>query len=373
MEEMAGSTVNQLYADSNRLPTPRIEIDLHKIEKNARVIVDNMESYGLSIMGVTKAVIGNPQVAKAMQRGGIKIIADSRLENIHRMKAQGVVSRFVLLRSPTLKQAPKAVSTVDISLNTDIDILRALSAAAIEQNKIHSVILMIEMGDLREGILPDELPTFLDVATKLQGIKIIGCGTNLACMNGVGPNQKIMDAFSELVGSVMRRFELKFEIISGGSSANLRWLSGEHKVGAVNNLRFGEAILLGREPLERRAIDGLSTEAFRLWVEVIESRVKKVVVSEETFQNSFGERAAPLCTGTLRRTILNIGYQDIVVAGLKPASNCSILGASSDHLVIDSAGMNLHVGDEVAFNMNYNCLLAAMMSPFVSKIFMPTR
>ena len=68
---------------------PYITIDLGKIEHNTRTIVALCKKHNIEVTGVTKVTCGHPEVAKAMLRGGVASIADSRLENIQRMRIGG--------------------------------------------------------------------------------------------------------------------------------------------------------------------------------------------------------------------------------------------------------------------------------------------
>ena len=159
---------------------PRIEISLPQIRDNARMLSELYEQKGISIMGVSKAVLGEPSIVKAMIQGGARFIADSRIENIEKMKAAGISTQFVLLRTP-LSQAEAVVRSADISLNTEFDTLKKLSYYAKACNKNHQVIVMVELGDLREGVLPIDLSEFIRQNISLSHIKIVGIGCNLAC------------------------------------------------------------------------------------------------------------------------------------------------------------------------------------------------
>ncbi|MEM7757744.1 MAG: alanine racemase, partial [Cyanobacteria bacterium P01_A01_bin.40] len=198
---------------------PRIEITLSKIQHNARILCELYGEQGISLMGVSKAILGEPLVAEAMVQGGVKFIADSRLENIQRMKNARISAQFVLLRT-AVSQAESVVEDVDISLNTEIATLEKLNYYASWQNKIHQIILMVEMGDLREGILPQDLFPFIKQVLCLPHLKIIGLGCNLACYGGIKPDNKKMQQLSALTDAVEQKFDLNLSIISGGNSAN---------------------------------------------------------------------------------------------------------------------------------------------------------
>jgi predicted amino acid racemase len=345
---------------------PRIEIALSAIRHNSQILSSLYGKRGISLMGVSKVVLGEPAIANAMIQGGVEFIADSRLENIQRMKNAGVVTRFVLLRTP-LSRAEAIVDSVDISLNTELETLKQLSYYARKCNKIHQVMIMVEMGDLREGVLPGDLLEFIAQVILLPHIKIMGIGCNLACFGGIEPDGKNMGALSELVEVVEKKFQLKLEIVSGGNSANYDWYASAQEVGNINSLRLGESILLGREPLNRTVIPGLSTRAFRLVAEVIEAKVKTSLPVGKIGQDAFGHIPKFRDRGMHQRIIIALGRQDSLVSGLQPNDDLEILGASSDHIILDGKKTHLQVGDEVTFGLDYGALLAAMTSPFVQK------
>jgi len=351
-----------------KLPMPRIEISLAQIQDNARMLSELYGQKGISLMGVSKAVLGEPSIVEAMVQGGVHVIADSRIENIQKMKMAGISTQFVLLRTP-LSQAESVAKSADISLNTEIETLKKLSHYAKAQNKIHQVIIMVELGDLREGVLPCDLPEFIRKTLSLSHIKLMGIGCNLACHGGVKPNDKNMRELSALAGAIEKEFEISLEIISGGNSANYEWYKSAGDIGRINNLRLGESILLGCETVNRKAIPGLHTRAFQLIAEVIESKQKPSLPFGEIGQDTFGNVPNFQDRGIHQRSIIALGRQDIQVSGLKPDNKLEILGSSSDHIILDSSNHNLQVGDEVMFDLDYSGLLSAMTSPFIRKQF----
>lgn len=347
---------------------PRIEIALSQIRHNAQVLTELYGKQGISVMGVSKAVLGNPAIALAMLEGGVKFIADSRLENIQRMRNAGVAAQFVLLRT-ALSQAESVVINADISLNTEIETISALSRFATIHRKIHQVILMVELGDLREGVLPRNLSQVIQKVRSFPAIKIIGLGCNLACYGGISPDNNKMNELSELTDEMEAEFQIDLKIISGGNSANYKWYESAQSIGRINNLRLGEAILLGRETTNREVIPGLYTGAFRLIAEVIESKDKPSLPFGAACQDSFGNIPSFQDRGIHRRIILALGKQDTLISGLQPEQDLEILGSSSDHMILDSYNCDLKVGNEVTFNLDYGALLGAMTSPFIQKCF----
>lgn len=352
-----------------RRPTPRLEIDLAKIRHNTQTLRRLYAAKGIHIMGVTKAVCGAPEVAHAMIQGGLTVLADSRIENIQRMRAAGIAARFVLLRTLP-SRAEETVLHADISLNSELATLERLAEAAQRLNRRHDVILMVELGDLREGILPENLFSVVRHTLEWKGIRIAGLGANLACFGGIRPDAGKMETLSRLARNVEEVFDLRLEIISGGNSANYDWFSQTGLPGRINNLRIGESILLGCETLQRRPIPGLYTDAFRLVAEVIELKTKPSVPQGVVCQDSYGNVPKFEDRGPMRRALLGIGRQDVIPEGLSPEQQgLDILGASGDHLILDAKTVPLRVGDEIGFRPNYGALVAAMTSPYVTKKF----
>lgn len=347
---------------------PRIEIALPQIRHNARMLCELYGQKGISLMGVSKATLGDPSIAEAMIQGGVKFIADSRIENIQRMKNAGISAQFVLLRT-ALSQAESVIKDVNISLNTELETVKKLSYYANIHNKIHQIIIMVELGDLREGILPCNLYQFIKETLNLPQIEIIGIGCNLACYGGIKPNDRKMHELSKLADAIEKEFQINLEIISGGNSANYEWYKSTSDIGRINNLRLGESILLGCEAINRKTIPGLHTNAFKLIAEAIESKDKPSLPFGEICQNAFGVIPTFIDRGIRRRVIVALGRQDILISGLKPSKDMEILGSSSDHIVLDSNNYDLKVGSEVKFDLDYGGLLAAMTSPFINKQF----
>jgi predicted amino acid racemase len=351
------------------MTAPRLEIRLDRIHHNARTLVERLARRNIGVTGVTKATLGSPEIAHELMRAGVTSIGDSRLENIKTMRTAGLSPTMVLIRSPMLSQADGVVEHVDLSFNTELDVIDRLSTAATARRRPHGVVLMVELGDLREGILPGDLEGAVRRTLRFPNIVFRGIGTNLACQSGVTPDGRNMAELSSLAESLESTFGTAVEIVSGGNSANLDWAFSGADTGRINHLRLGESILLGCEPLQRRPIDGLHTDAITLVAEVIESKLKPTRAWGDINQTAFGLEPPRADRGDRGRVILAAGRQDVDPDGLDAPLGMEILGASSDHLVIDPGRTTTSVGSEVRFQLNYSALLRAMTSPFVSRVF----
>ena len=350
------------------MTAPRLEVDLGKIQHNARTLVGRLAGRGISVTGITKATLGSPEIAGALLRAGIRALGDSRIENIASMHRAGVPAPMTLIRSPMLSQAHLVVAHAAVSFNTELDVISELSCAARKAGCRHEVVLMVELGDLREGIMPGELATTVRQLLRFPNITLRGIGTNLACRSGVSPDARNMSELSTLARSIEAGFGVTVATVSGGNSANLAWALGDADTGRINDLRLGESILLGRETLHRQPIDGLHTDAITLVAEVIESKVKPSRPWGEIAQTAFGEKPPAADRGDILQMILAIGHQDTDPCGLHAPPGIEVLGHSSDHLVAASGRDPLSVGAEVRFQLNYSALVRAMTSPYVAKV-----
>ena len=354
------------------MPGPQVTIDLEKIEHNARTVVSWCAEAGISIFGVTKGSCGMPQVARAMLRGGVKGLGESRLENIRRLRESGIEAPVMLLRSPPLSLIDEVIRSVDISLNSELTVIRELSRVAERMGRVHDIILMIDLGDLREGIWPDDLMPTVEQILDLPGVRIAGLGTNLTCFGAIIPTEVNLGQLTDLADTVRERFGLDLTYISGGNSSSLPLLLSGGMPKGINHLRIGEAILQGgRETFLDRPRDELDRDVFLLSGELLEVKTKPSMPIGISGIDAFGGRPVFKDIGERLRGIVNIGREDANVEGLLPVTpGVTVLGASSDHLILDvsDAVPSPRVGDKMSFQMSYGALLAAMTSEYVEKV-----
>ncbi len=354
------------------MPSPYLTIDLDRIEHNARTIVGLCEQHGIEVVGVTKATCGRPEVAGAMLRGGVAAIADSRMENLQRLRAAGVPGRLMLLRIPPLSGVDEVVEAVDLSLNSELSVIAALSDAAARRGRLHGVLLMVDLGDLREGIWPDELIPVVQEVMQLPGVRIEGLGANLACFSGVVPTEDNMNRLVALAETVEKHFAITLRWVSGVNSSGLDLMASGRMPRRINHARIGEAILLGRETVNRRPWPETHQDAFVLHAEVLELKRKPSLPVGQRSQDAFGKLPDIEDRGERERALLNVGREDVDVEGITPDdSRLTVLGGSSGYLVVDvtATGGDIRVGDELNFSLNYSALVAAMTSEYVKKRF----
>ena len=350
------------------MSSPRIEVELDRIGENAQELVRRAAARGVSVTAITKAMRGLPALGRVYLAAGAVALGDSRVEHIERLRADGIDAPIVLIRSALVSEVERVVVAADTSCATEIDVVELLSAAAVRADRVHGVMLMVELGDLREGIMPGDLPDAVARCLALPNIEVHGIGTNLACRNGVVPDDRNLGELSDLATSIEAQFGITLRVVSGGNSSSLEWLAATEHVGRIDNLRLGEAILLGRDPLHSTPIAGLRQDTATIVGEVIESKHKPRHAwgarAQSTFAPPADERPANDVAADEDHgwhSLLALGHQDTDPLDLTPPPGLRIIGASSDHLVLASE-QRLELGAELAFRPGYSALVRSMSS-----------
>jgi predicted amino acid racemase len=352
----------------------RIEVDCERIRRNAEAVLALCAGQEISLVGVTKACCGHPEVARAMLAGGIETLGESRLANVRRLRDAGIDADIMLLRLPRLSEVDEVVRLTQISMNSEVDTVRALSQSAGLQGLTHQVVLMVETGDRREGVMPADAIDTTRRIVDLPSIDLIGLGTNLACIGGVVPTADNVQLLVDVVESVEQSLGIRFPVVSGGHTSNLDMLMRGEMPARVNQLRVGEAILLGVNSTTHNPLPCPHQDAFTVLAEVIELQVKPSLPEGPISMDAFGRVPQWKDIGPRSRAILAMGEQDMRIVGLRPKwPGVTIVGASSDHLVVDvtEADPPVRLGDEMAFDPTYAAVATAMASVGVEKVVKP--
>lgn len=351
--------------------TPRLEIYPDRIAQNARSVIALCHEHGAQVAAVTKVVCAHPAVVNALVSGGADMVADSRIRNLQSMADAGIDRPLMLLRIPAPSRAADVVRCANVTLNSNLRTIELLSEGAVLHGIRHQVIVMVDVGDLREGVWPDRAIEIVRGASKLPNIDVVGMGCNLACYGGVIPTRRNMEALIDVRDRCREASGLDLNILSGGNSANLPLLASGEMPWEINHFRIGEAIVLGRNVIDRSPWPGTRQDTFRVVAEVVEVERKPSMPIGDRGQDAFGDTPEFEDRGVHLRAICNMGRQDVAVDGIEPLMpGVTVLGGSSDHLILDveDAVENVKVGDELAFWPGYGALLALSTSPYVQKV-----
>ena len=349
---------------------PCVEVDLAKLAHNAKTILDMCKKININVTSVTKVFCAQRPIVEAILEAGVSSVADSRISNLKKM--QDLNCEKMLLRIPMISEAYEVVKYSDVSLNSELATIKALSLAAKDLNQTHNIILMVDLGDLREGILIEDAEEIVREILKLDNIKLIGLGTNVTCYGGVIPDKENLGQLIKLKSEIEKNFNLSLPIISGGNSSSIYMVMNDTMPKEITQLRIGESIVLGRETAYGMAVPNCHEDVFILKGEIIEIKDKPTVPTGNIGMDAFGNKPVFEDEGIRKRAIIAVGRQDIRLEGLTPVDeDLSIFGASSDHLILDvtDSKKELTVGDIVDFKIDYGCLLAVMTSTYVEKYY----
>lgn len=348
---------------------PLMEIYIDRIRHNAEYLVKMCAKNGVEVMGVTKGVCAMEPVVKTMLQAGIKKLGDSRIENIISMRRSGINSPIYLIRLPMLSEVRDAINWADGSLNSELEVIEALSREAENIKKKHKVILMVDVGDLREGVMPEDVIKTVGRILELSGIEFEGLGTNLGCYGGILASYENTKILVDLASDIEKRYGIKVKTLSGGNTATLALLERGNLAPGINQFRIGEAILLGTDVTNFRKVPGTLQDTMVLKTEVIEVKIKPSYPIGEIGRDAFGNIPTYIDKGPMKRAIAALGKQDCRIEGLTPVESVvEILGASSDHLILDvTKSDDIHPGSIIQFHMSYGAMLSLMTSKYVEK------
>ena len=347
---------------------PQLEFDLEKLRSNARAVISRCHARGIRVCGVVKGADGLPEVARTLRQCGADELGTSRLEQVAKCRAAGVDGPWLLIRIPALTELSAVVSLCETSLQSEWTTLAALERECARQSKTHRVIVMADLGDLREGFWDkDELvDVCVRVERELPHVHLAGIGVNLTCYGSTKPTPEKMNELLALRRRVEDGIGRRLEVTSGGATSSftlVHW--GTMPVG-IDHLRIGEAILLGKDlqvDWGIRDMDYLQMDALTLRAEVIEVKDKPTYPIGEFAIDAFGRKPVYEDRGVRRRAILALGRADVgdLESLIPREQGLTVIGGSSDHCIVDveDCPRPLAVGDVVEFSLCYSHMLYA--------------
>lgn len=347
---------------------PALVIDHKKVRENVRLLAEACANSGIFVCGVVKGANGISSVIDDYVAAGAKMIASSRLEHLERAKEIHPEIPRLQIRIPMMSELADTIAIADYSLNSEVEVLRALNEEAKKQGKIHKVVLMADLGDLREGFFDhDELvETAVIVENELDGLYLAGVGTNLGCYGSIMPTEDKMVDLAQIAERVEAAVGHELEIVSGGATSSLLAVYGGYMPAKINMLRLGAVNLCG--PLEDlrtcydcTEVDELNDDAFVLEAEVIELKRKASHPIGTLGVDAFGKKGVYVDRGIRARALLAIGRADYGdIADLIPEiEGVEVIGASGDHTIIDieDAKQEIKIGDILRFKLKYSAIL----------------
>ncbi len=355
-----------------------------KIQENIKFLSEYFKSKNIHWSLVTKVFSGDKTFLELVLTKDviedITSIGDSRLTSLKNLKEVNPNMKTIYIKPPAEIYSDDIVRYANVSLNSSYATIKALNQAAKKLNKVHKIIIMVELGELREGVKRTELMSFYNKVFELPNIEVIGIGTNLGCMYGVEPNyDKLLQLslYKELISS---KFNKELKYISGGTSITLPLLDSDSIPTDINHFRVGETAFFGISPLRNEQFKKLHTDTFEFCANIIEISEKKLVPdgvisdanvghSVEVNNKDFGE--------TSMKAILDVGLLDVEQHYIECLDKTiTFVGITSDMLVVD-LGKNIDdnnerkykVGDKIHFKPTYMGVARLLNSKFIDKVF----
>lgn len=354
---------------------PRLIINTSIIYNNSKIINDYCNSFGIMVTGVVKGFDGIVVASKKMYDAGCENIASSRLSHLKKINSKYPQIPLMLIRIPMLSEVKDVVKYCNISLNSELETLIKLDKEAKKQNKTHKVILMRDLGDLREGVFlkEDFIKLAVIVENELKNLELLGIGTNLSCYGSIKPTYENLTELSENAEIIENLINRKLDIVSGGGTTTLPLLLKGKVPSRINHLRIGEGIINTQDlPLYWDSyIEGLNRDSFILQAEIIEINEKPTYPIGEMCVNAFGEVGYYENRGVRKRAIIALGNFDIgdCMKLIPKDENIKIMGASSDHTMLDihDSKYSYKLGDVIEFNVLYQAMLVSSASNMIKK------
>ncbi len=338
----------------NLLSKVYITINLDKLKYNICHTLDLCKAKSINLAPVTKSICADQSIIDCFNASDVSIIADSRLDNFANMKT---TKEKFLIRPAATCEADDVVKYSDTSLQCDLKTIMALDKAAKSNGLTHNIILLVDLGDLRDGIPYSDQDTILSCVAFIhtsENLNLTGIATNYNCFLGYLPNDDNMQELVNLHKLIMPFYDTDNPVVSGGNSSSVSILLSDKKgfPKEFNQLRMGEAIMLGRDPSDNSFIPGYETDVFTLHVPLIEVYEKKAPSGD-----------------IMRRGILAIGKQDLQLDHIIPRDNrIKVLGGCSDECVVDlTDATEYNSGDELIFDLEYGALMSAFAGSFIYK------
>ncbi|MDX5436063.1 MAG: alanine racemase, partial [Pontibacter sp.] len=240
-----------------------------KLQHNYDHLNQVFKEHGIDWGVVTKLLCGHELYLKEVLELGVKEVHDSRVTNLKTIKKMAPGVQTVYIKPAPKQSIPDIIRYADVSFQTELDIIRLLSAEAVKQDKLHKIIIMIEMGDLREGVMGEELVDFYEKVFELPGISVIGLGANFNCLHGVMPTRDKLIQLSLYKQIIEAKFDRRIPWVSGGTSVTIPLLFNHQLPGGINHFRIGEALFFGLNLFTNETFEGMHDDVFELVTEII--------------------------------------------------------------------------------------------------------
>ena len=321
----------------------QLKVNLSKIKYNAYILNTLLKQHHIHFTPVLKCVAGDRKIVETLKSVGLTHFADARINNILKSKDDDIT--YMMIRTANHQELEDIVQCVDTSIQTELDTIRQINEIASKQKVKHKILLMVDWKDSREGVLTYDVLAYIREIINMHHIHLEGLAFNFMCFNEIAPTEEDVEMINQFVNSVEKASHLKFKTISGGNSSMLLQML-YNDLGKMNDLRIGETLFRGVETTTNQHLDTLYQNAIILDTEIVEIKPRININNGQQYLQA----------------ILDIGNLDTNVDDIKPLyHNVDVLGATSDHLMIDLLNNDHYqIGDKIQFSLGYKALAQSM-------------
>lgn len=359
---------------------PRIILNLDALRHNARQARRLTERWGLAALPVLKAVMSHPAAMAALtEAGGFERFGYAEAAELDTNRP--AFTGRTLIQLTALSRVRQTAELFQRSFQAVPEVLAALNQAAGGLGRTHEVLLMVDLGDGREGVNPEDLSELLTYAQSLPHLRVVGFGATSTCLGHRLPDEGLADDLKTLRAVCADR-GLATPTVSLGGTVWAAWVERAGP-GAITELRLGDPFILGKDIYRQTDLPGgpFRRDVCRLEAEVLEIRTRRLDPSQDgPDRHADGLPQPPATSGRRRRALLDLGrfhsaadllqdggHGDFVLSGL----NCCLPGAfiagiSAGYLALDVTDCpttDLRVGQNVCFQPSYWTLAAAFRYP----------
>ncbi len=344
---------------------PRLELSLSVVRANTGALAERLLASGIELTGVTKAVDGEPRVGEAMLEAGAAGLADSRLAALTRLAAHALAP-LTLIRTPQPDEVEAAAQIADRVLLSDPGAARALGERA--PGAPIEILLTVDLGDRREGVLPDDARAVAAALARLPGVVLAGIAVNFACLSGQLPSQHLFREAERILATIAKHCPGE-PLLSVGGTCCIQHLDG-YVPRVRTEVRSGGGPLYGYDFVSGMPLAGMERTDPLLTAVVLECHEKPPAPPAPAGCDCFGHvPATQLPDEDAWYALIHLGRRDCEPAGLRPLMPGACLAGMASDVGVLIVPERLAPGEHVTFAADYDAFVRAVTSPFVVKAY----
>ena len=350
-----------------------------RIAKNYRLWSELCRASGVQLNLVTKFCLCNPELIHffcTSEDLHPAAISDSNMEDFARLSpedARRLAKCVIKTRVSDIENIPSLpdFARPDRLWVSDEEQLQAV--ARLPQEVRPELVLIAETGDLKDGILLEDIPR---IAEKWHSLPIIGVSVNFSCLSGILPDIETVKKLSSLAAFIQHLRGLPRPFLSVGGTVVYGLLSSGALKGLVQEVRCGEGIFFGYDSSGGQPLPGFERDTIILEGEVVELAEKDSAIQQgrtagfSAVGSAADSAEGDAFRGVRRRAVLDFGVLVARAEDLRPLdAGVSLRGQTFDFTVADVTNCRklYETGGTVAFATNYASASFALMNRYVRR------